>query len=393
MSEAVVLPNSDPFGVDLDRLRSLDGVKWSRYANHDADVIPAWVADMDLAPAPMAIEAMQRVLDRGDLGYNLAASKALPEAFAKWQIDSHGWELDPEEVMLFNDVLHGIEYTIWHWTEPGDGVVLQTPIYPPFIKAVESTGRRIVGCPLDSDGWRFDVNRLREVIDDNTKVILMCNPHNPTGRVFDEAELRAMAEVVVEHDLLLISDEVWGDLLHPGTTHLPAAMVSPELAQRTVTLSSASKSFNLAGMRCAEAHLGHPELRRQFQNHSMHLRGAVNTLGAEATLACWTEGRAYLDTVRAHLTAQRDHLHRRLGEELPEVGFQLPEATYLAWLDFRAYQLGPNPSKELLGRAAVAMSPGPDFGSLGDGFARLNLATSRGLLDEIVDRLVQALTA
>lgn len=381
------MPPTDLFGADLGRLRNLGSAKWTRYPE---DVIPAWVADMDLMPAPMALDAMRAVIDVGDIGYNLRAELQLPEAFSRWQFESHGWRPDPDDVWMFNDVLHAIEFVIWHRTEPGDGIVLLTPIYPPFIDAVNASGRRIIDCPLDPDGWRFDPARLEAVIDDTTKIVLWCNPHNPTGRAFDVEELTALGAVADAHDLVVISDEVWGDLVHPGATHVPAALVSG-LAERTVTVSSASKSFNLAGLRCAVAHTGDESVRAMLRVLPPRLRGHVNTLGAEASLACWQEGRDWLDGVRRHLTNQRDHLATRIEHELPTVRFGVPDATYLAWLDFRSCGLGPVPSKLLLDDGRIALSAGTDFGIHGEGFARLNTATSRALLDEIVDRVIQTI--
>ncbi len=241
-------------GADLDRLRSLTCIKWSRY---DDDVIPAWVADMDLAPAPVAVEAVRALTDCGDFGYNFAAAAQLPEVFSAWQERQHGWRPEAEKVRVFCDVMQAVETTVWLHTEPGDGVVLFTPVYFPFFPAVTSTGRRIVDCPLDPDGWRIDPELLASVIDPTTRAILLCNPHNPTGRVFDAEELRAIAEVAERHDLLVISDEIWGDLTHPGAKHVPIASLGEDIAARTVTISAASKAFNIAGLHCAVAHIGH----------------------------------------------------------------------------------------------------------------------------------------
>jgi len=291
----------------------------------------------------------------------------------------------------FCDVLHAIDVVLWLHTEPGDGIVLLTPIYPPFLKAIDGGGHRLIDVPLDPDGWRLDPDRLRAAIDDRTRVILTCNPHNPTGRVFDDAELEAIAEIAVEHDLLVISDEVWADIVYPGATHRPLATIGDEIAARTVTVSSASKAFNLAGLRCAVAHMGHPGVAAALDAVPAHLFGAVSTPGAEAAIAAWTSGAGWLDSLREHLLARRDQLARRLAADLPEVGFQLPEATYLGWLDFRPFDLGDDPSERLRNEAGVAVSPGSDFGVHGYGFGRLNYATSAVILDEIIDRLVAAL--
>ena len=374
-------------GADMDRLRSLTCIKWSRY---DDDVIPAWVADMDLAPAPVAVEAVRALTDCGDFGYNFAAAARLPEVFSAWQERHHGWRPDSERVRVFCDVMQAVETAVWLHTEPGDGVVLFTPVYFPFFPAVTSTGRRIVDCPLDPNGWRLDPGLLASVIDPTTRAILLCNPHNPTGRVFDAEELSAIAEVAERHDLLVISDEIWGDLTHPGAKHVPIASLGEDIAARTVTISAASKAFNIAGLHCAVAHIGHAGVAEGLAALPRHLLGAVGSPGAEATAAAWTAGEPWLGTVRTHLTEQRDHLAARLAKELPGVGFAVPEATYLAWLDFRELGLGDRPEELILERGRVALSAGLDFGAEGAGFARLNFATSREILDEIVDRIVLA---
>jgi cysteine-S-conjugate beta-lyase len=371
--------------TELERLRALTCIKWSW---HDADVLPAWVADMDLPPAPVSVQAVRELVERGDFGYNLAAEFALPAAFAQWQELSHGWRPAEKHVRVFCDVMQGVETALWLHTSPGDGVIVFTPVYPPFLGAVTKSKRRLIDFALDPEGWRIDPERLRSVVDARTKAMLLCNPHNPTGHVLSREELSAIADVAEEHDLLIISDEIWADLAHPGATHIPMASVSGEAAARTVTVNAASKSFNLAGLRCAVAHFGHSGVERAMKDVPAHVFGAVGSPGAEATLAAWTHGAAWLAETKAHLTSQRDHLAARLHAELPAADFVIPDATYLAWLDLRALGLGDDPAKRLLESARVALSSGLDFGAGGEGFARLNFATSRVMLDAIIDRIV-----
>ncbi|MEZ5229172.1 MAG: aminotransferase class I/II-fold pyridoxal phosphate-dependent enzyme [Acidimicrobiales bacterium] len=373
--------------ISLERLRSLQGTKWAR---DGADHWPAWVADTDITPPAVAIDAVRRLVEVGDFGYGQRANGLLADAFAAFTEAEHGWRPDTERLQIFSNVLQAIEMTLYLHTEPGDGVVRFTPIYPPFIAGIESGGRRVVDCLLDeASGWRLDAERLESVIDEGTKAILMCNPHNPTGRIFDRSELEAIAEVAERHDLLVIADEVWSGLTHPGKDHLAFPLISETAANRTVTVGSASKSFNLAGLRCAIAHLGHPGVEAAYASLPTHLLGGVNVLGTAATLAVWNEGRPYLDAVRSHLTTVRDHVARRIANDLPGVSWHLPEATYLGWLDFRQAGLGPDPSAVLFERGKVALSPGPDFGRHGTGFARLNFATSIPIIDTILDRIAE----
>ncbi len=375
--------------ISLDRLRSLQGSKWSRYG---PDAWPAWVADTDITPPQVATDAVMALAEKSDFGYGRPPADELGLAFAEFVESEHGWRPDLERLQPFSNVLQAIEMTLWLHTRPGDGVVLFTPIYPPFIAAVESGGRRVVDCRLDPDGYRLDPDRLAAVIDPGTKVVLLCNPHNPTGRIFDRSELEAIAEVAEAHDLLVISDEVWSGLTHPGPSHVPFPTIGDEAAARTVTIGSGSKSFNLAGLRCAVAHLGHQGVRDELARLPTHILGGINVFGAAATIAVWNEGLPYLRAVRSHLTVVRDHLAQRVADDLPGVDWQLPEATYLAWLDFRDTGLGPDPAAVLQDRAGVILSPGPNFGVHGDGFARFNFATSIEIVDTLVDRIATALS-
>lgn len=376
-------PNAGPRVRTEAELRRLEGLKWSY---HGPDILPAWVADMDLLPPDLVNQAIEPFIERRDYGYNFDVVRRLGPTFVRWQQRHHGWEADLDDVHPFCDVLHAIDVTLWLHTDPGDGVVLLTPVYPPFISAVNGADRRLVSVPLDPDGWRLDADRLEAAVDDTTTAILLCHPHNPTGRVFDRAEREAVADVVARHDLLLISDEVWADLTHPEVVHVPMATVG-DLEQRTVTISSASKAFNLAGLRCAVGHIGHRELAKTFRSLPGHFLGAVSTLGAVASLACWTEGEPWLDATRRFLTSRRDQLADRLRLDLPDVGLVIPDATYLAWLDMRAYGLE-DPARTMLEHAGLALVEGTDFGPEGAGHVRLNMATSPSLLDAMVDRMV-----
>ncbi len=356
---------------------------------------------MDLAPPPVVNSAIRAVLDRGDLGYNFDALFQLPKAFCNWQAEHHGWQPDEDQVVHFNTVLHAIEVILWQATNRGDGVLLMTPIYPPFLAAVKESGLAVVGCPLDPETGAVTAEGIEAALargsaaGHRVSTILLCNPHNPTGRVFNRSELEAVADSAESHDLLVISDEVWSDLVHApeesggrSPIHVPFATISERAAARTVTVFGASKSFNLAGMRVAVAHVGSERVAKAVKALPAHILGGTNVLGAEATLACWRSGQPWLKETKAHLRAQRDHLARRLATELPAVGFRVPEATYLAWLDFRALDLGADPKEFFLEHARVALGTGPRFGDGGQGFARLNFATTRLVLDEIVDRIV-----
>ncbi len=373
---------------DPRRLRDGVGAKWTRY---DDDVIPAWVADMDLGVAPAIRDALAAMVEREDLGYPGLIMGELGPALCDRYASRHGWEPDLGHVRSFTDVVQAIEATLWVATSPGDGVVVHTPIYPPFLGAVEQLGRELVDQPLvrQDGGWALDVDALR-ASPPSARVVMLCNPHNPSGHVLTAAELEAVAAVAVERDLLIVADEIHADLVHPGHRHVPIASLGAEVAARTLTLTSATKAFNVAGLRCAVGVVGPAVLRDAFAALPGHLLGAPSGPGVVATLAAWRHGDGWLDDVMAHLTANRDHLAARLAAEAPMLGHGPPDATFLSWID--ATGLGvEDPTGWLLRESRVALSAGERFGPPGVGHVRLNFATSRRLLDEIVDRMVEAI--
>jgi cysteine-S-conjugate beta-lyase len=378
-------------GLELARLYRRHGEKWAVYPD---DVLPAWVAEMDFPLAAPVRRVVQEALDRDDLGYPLyPRPSALPGVFAERMEQRFGWRVDPSRIELLTDVVQGIYVALLQFSAPGGGVVVQTPVYPPFLQAVAETGRRLVENPLRQGPERFemDVEGLRLAVDADTRVLLLCNPQNPTGRVFERAELEAVAELAVERELVVVSDEIHADLVYPGRRHIPFASLGPGAEARTITLTSATKAFNIPGLRCAVAAFGSAELRRRFNALPRHVRGGLGSLGIEATEAAWREGQPWLDRVLAYLDENRRLLGRFLADELPDVRCHLPEASYLAWLDCRALGLEPGPYEFFLERARVGLSEGPRFGAPGEGFVRLNFATSRALLSQILERMVKAL--
>ncbi|NOX31234.1 MAG: aminotransferase class I/II-fold pyridoxal phosphate-dependent enzyme [Actinobacteria bacterium] len=368
-----------------ERVRNLRGIKWRRYGD---DVISAWVADMDIPPVKAVAEAMIPILQDGDLGYNIDLAAQLLPAYAAWQDRHHGWNPDVERLRTFTGSLQALEAALWLRTDPGDGIVVFSPIYFPFLNVIEQTKRRIVDVRLDDETWRLDADRLESAIDSTTRMILFCQPHNPIGRVFDEAEVSAVAEMAEKHDLLVVTDEIWGDLTLT-TPHRPLATMDERLKGRLITLGSASKTFSLAGLRCAVAHIDDERLTEKLDALPMHLLGSSSTVSAAGTLAAWTHGDEWVASMRDHLRARCEQLQTRLAADLPEVTMTSPEATYFGWLDFRRTHIADDPSKHLLNEAKVALSPGITFGAQGAGHARINFATSAEIIDDIIDRIVE----
>ncbi|HEX5502669.1 MAG TPA: MalY/PatB family protein [Thermomicrobiales bacterium] len=380
----------ESFELSLDTLRGRRGAKWNRFPS---TVVPAWVADMDFTVAAPVQRAIERLVADGDYGYPLrAGADTVPAAFADRMRERYGWAVDPADVQTVTECVQCMFAAVLAFSRPGDGVVIQTPIYPPFLNTVAKTERRLVENPLRDDGSRYvlDVEGLRRVIDDRTRVMMVCNPHNPTGRVFTRDELLALGHAAVEHDLLIVCDEIHADLIFPGSEHIPMATLGPEIAARTITITSATKGFNIAGLRCAVMHFGSPELRERFrQVVPDSVMGQASVAGVDATVAAWREGQPWLDRVMARLEANRDRLARFVATELPGVQFYPPEATYLAWLDCRDLHLAGSPFEFFL-EHGVGLNDGATFGAPGVTCVRLNFATCEEVLDEVLGRMAAA---
>jgi cystathionine beta-lyase len=374
-------------------MRRRRGVKWHR---HGEDVLPAWIADMDFAVAEPVQRAIARLVEDGDYGYAAREREdGLEAAFADRMRARFGWGVDPERVVPVADLVQAIVASVVAFTGPGDGVVVQTPIYPPFLTAIANTGRRRVVDPLVDDGRRLalDPRSLEAVVDAGTRLLLLCNPHNPSGRAFDRAELEALARVAVERDLVIVSDEVHCDLVYPGSRHVVLASLGPEVAARTVTINSATKSFNIPGLRCGVMHFGSDELLARFRRaFPWRLLGTVGVTGVDATVAAWREGQPWLDAVMEVLRANRDRVAEWAAPLAPAIGHRPPEATFLAWLDCGGVAMGGAlPQDFFLERARVGLHSGAEFGPGGETCVRLNFATSPAILEELLGRMSEAI--
>ncbi|MBI4280346.1 MAG: aminotransferase class I/II-fold pyridoxal phosphate-dependent enzyme, partial [Armatimonadetes bacterium] len=314
-------------------------------------------------------------------------------AASRWMASRHGWEPEPDTFAALSDVVQGLHLAIHVFTEPGDGVIVQGPIYPPFLTSIKAQERRIVDNRLidPSGAAELDLDGLRRAAaDPRTKLLLLCNPHNPTGRVLRRDELEAIAAVAVEHDLVVVADEIWMDVVFPGHRYIPFAALGGEVAARTITMTSATKSFNLGGLRCAVAIFGSPALRERVDALPARIRGAPSVLSIRATTAAWKDGAAWFDAVMRQLDANRQFVGAFVRERLPGVRHRTPEGTYLAWLDFGGLELGQPAAAFLLERARVALNDGDEFG--GDAHcARLNFAATPAILSEICERVAGAL--
>lgn len=378
--------------LDPRRLRRRRSEKWHTYPS---DVLPAWVAEMDFPVAAPITAELRRFVEESDLGYPLAPTQTgLPEVFADRMAERFGWSPDPGRVEILSEVVQGMYLALEAYAAPGEGVIVQPPIYPPFLQSVRETGRRLVANPLrvGEERLELDLEGLDAGIDAGTRVLMLCHPHNPSGRVFSRDELESLAERVLANDLVVVSDEIHGDLLLDDGVHLPFALLGPEIAARTVTLTSPSKAFNIPGLRCAIAHFGSAELQQRFAaTLPRHVRGGIGLLGIHGSLAAWRWGQPWLDEVVPYLRANRDFARTRLAERLPEIRFFPPEATYLAWMDCSGLDIERSPAAHFLRAGRVALSDGRAFGPGWERFVRLNLATSRSILAEVIDRMAKAM--
>lgn len=374
--------------VDLDAKRRGRQVKWTR---DGPDVVGAWVAEHDFDRPAEVTAALASLVTEGAWGYDDRAPELAP-AFAGWAGARYGWDLDPAAARLLVDTLQGVWAGVELSSQPGDGVIVTPPVYFPFLRIADTTGRRQLDWRMRRvDGrWDLDLDDLRDLArrEPSARVIVLCHPHNPTGRVMSREWLAELVAVAAEHDLFIVSDEIHADLVHPGRRFTPLLTV-PGAAERAVAVTSAGKTFAASGFRCAVLVAPDPAVATRFDaRFGGRLLGWPGRAGIDGTLAAWTHGHAWADELVRYLTANRDHLVARLAAEAPAVALRSPEATFLAWLDVSACGLGNEPAAALLDRARVALSEGATFGPGGEGHVRLNFGTSRSVLDDIIDRLV-----
>ena len=373
--------------LDLDRLRRRRSEKWQM---HPPDVLPAFIAEMDYDMAEPVLAALRTALDLSDCGY--AALDGIGATFAEFAASRHGWTVDPGLVHLVPDVMAGVDALLNLATEPGDGVVINTPVYPPFFKHIGFARRRLVEVPLVqvNGRWELDFGGLEAAFAAGARGYLLCNPHNPTGRVFSAEDLSRIAALADRYGVLVMADEIHASLTLPGARHTPFVSLGGAAAEHGVTLASASKAFNVAGLKGAVAVAGSATTQRLLGRLPESCHYGAGLFGVLASLAAWSSGADWLDALLGQLDHARAEFGRLLGERLPGARYVPPEASYLAWVDCAGLGLGPEPAQVFLDRGRVALGRGLDFGAPGDGFARVTIGTSSALLSAIVDRMTAA---
>jgi len=381
--------HGEAFDRIIDR-RDTDSIKWSHY---DRDVLPMWVADMDFTSPEPVLAALRERIDHGVFGYPVPAS-ALRRAVVERLHRLYQWDVTEESVVFSPNVVVGFNLAARAFTSPGDGLLIQTPIYFPILRVPGNANLQAQHLELTrcQDGYyEIDFDRLERTMTRKTSLFILCNPHNPVGRAFTRQELERMAEACVRHNTIICADEIHADFVYDGKAHLPIASIGPEIEQRTITLIAPTKTYNLAGLSCAIAVIPNRELREGFVEAKRGLVSSPGALAYTAALAAFQHGSDWLAGLLSYLQTNRDVLTTYVAEHLPELHISPIEATYLAWLDCRRAGIPGNPQEFFLRNGRVAFNDGAAFGPGGDGFVRLNFGCPRSVLLDGLDRMRRAL--
>lgn len=385
---------------DFDRIiprRGTHSSKWDNMAKLSGitapDAIPMWVADMDFAAPPGVAAALREEVERGTYGY-YADTGSWAEACAFWLAKRHGLKIDPAWVTPTPGIVSGLGLILQALSEPGDEVVVFPPAYHAFRRIITANDRRILDVELRQENGRYvmDLAAMRAKIGPRSKVVFLCSPHNPGGTCWSPAELKALAQLCIERDLILVSDEIHCDLVFAGARHTPTLAAAPEVADRLITCVAATKTFNLAGAHVGACVTSNAEMKKRIDARCVAAGVAsYNLFGMVATEAGWRTGEAWLDALLPYLQKNRDLVDERVNKAIPGARPMRLDATYLAWVDFRGTGL---PAADVAARVAkgarIFASPGPQFGPGGEGWLRLNFATPRPILDEALGRLEEA---
>ncbi len=361
-------------------------LKWDKYLNED--IIPMWVADMDFqAPQPV-LTAIKDQVDFGILGYHLPP-KELVELICTRLFDRYNWTVDPSWIILLPGLVCGINLACRSCGHQNSKIITLTPIYPPFLSAPSYSERKLITIPMQNinQHWTIPLDDLENNISEDCKLFLLCNPQNPTGRVFNKKELTEISSFCLKHDLVLCSDEIHCDLVYSGNKHIPIASLNTDIENRTITLMSPSKTFNIPGLGCSFAIIPNRSLRSQFCNIKKGIVPEINTLGYTAGLACYKHGASWVNELMEYLTKNRDFVIEKFNNEINGTSLNKIEATYLAWIDIR--NLNIKNTYEFFYQHGVGISDGVNFGK--SGFFRLNFGCPKSILEKGIDRVKYAI--
>ena len=381
------------FDEVIDR-KNTDSMKWSAsyLERHfgSADCVPLWVADMDFRTAQPVIDAVTERAGHGIYGYALPGDEFY-EAVIKWQKRRNGWEVKKEWIVFSPGVVPALWHIVRTFCSPGEKVILQSPVYYPFYKVIEDNGCQVINNRLINNGGRYEMNfeeLERQAEDSSVKMMILCSPHNPVGRVWTKEELRRVSEICFANDVLLVSDEIHSDLVFRPNVHTPAASLSEELMMNTITCMAPSKTFNLAGVQVSDVIVPDRRLRRKLAGSLKSAGVMPNVFGLAAQTAAYNEGEEWLEQLLEYLAGNLDFMENFITSELPEVKFRRPEGTYLAWLDFSGYGFTTEElQNRMKNKAGVALDDGYIFGDGGEPCQRINFACPRSVLIKAMERL------
>jgi cystathionine beta-lyase len=374
---------------DFDRIvdrRGTDSDKWDKYK--DKPILPLWVADMDFSSPPAVLEALHQRVDHGVFGYS-RAPQALVETVLAMLAEQYDWHVEPSWLIWLPGLVSGLNVSCRAVGERGDDILTAIPVYPPFLTAPRNSERNLVTVPLVQDGaqWGFDFDQLAAAITPATRLFILCNPHNPVGRVFTREELTQLAQLCLQRGIVICADEIHCGLILDGDKrHLPMATLDPQVAEMTITLMAPSKTYNLPGLGCSFAVIPNPKLRQPFKTAMRGIVPHVNLMGYTAALAAYRGGQAWHEQLLAYLRDNRDQVERQIAQ-MPGLSMAHVEATYLAWIDTRP--LGLEQPLAFFEAAGVGLSNGTEFGT--EGFMRLNFGCPQKTLTEALRRMRQAL--
>jgi cystathionine beta-lyase len=374
--------------LTLEALRERRSEKWSAYP---PDILPAWLAEMDFAPAPAVRDVLISAIAVGDLGY--ANGNGLGDAFASFALDRWDWEADPLGTFVVPDALVAITEVLRLFTSPNDAVIVNPPVYGDFYRVIAEASCRPVDVPLRRvfGRWMIDFEGLEAAFRGGAGVYLLCSPHNPVGRAFGVSELTMLAQLAARYGVLVISDEIFGPLALPGAAFAPFCPIAMKAGADALAIVSATKAWSFSGLKCALLVDGTHILSRRQKAPRNELRYQASHLGVLASIAAYRSGGVWLDETIAYIDGNRKWLREQLAGQLPSIGYEPPEAGYLGWLD--CTRLGvEDPAATFLEHGRVALTPGISCGSAGDGFVRLNMGTSREILTEVVQRMATAVS-
>jgi len=371
-------------------------VKWDLAEKYfqAKDLLPMWVADMDFKTPDFIVEAIKKRASHEVFGYTVRPDSYY-ESIIKWIGKKHKWKLEKDWIIFSPGIVPAVNMAVMAYTDPGDKIIVQPPVYFPFFSAVKDNGRELVYNQLQLKDGRYymDFKDLKEKIDNQTKMIIISNPHNPGGSAWTKDELTELGNICIKNNVLLISDEIHSDLVFPPFEHTVVADISEEIANVTISMMAPSKTFNLAGMATSSVIISNPELRKTFQVFldRVHV-GMGNLFGMVASEAAYTDGNEWLDQMLEYVKGNLDYMEGYINKNIPQIKMIRPEATYLVWLDFRKLKLTNDELKNfILDKAKLGLNDGPVFGPGGDGFQRINVACPRSLVEEAMIRLTNAI--